>query len=484
MFLRIGKLLSSSDSFSDHLPEMASTADIKPSIVQLSFHSSLEKFKIWDLRFYSYVSHHKSDLLSLLSVSPDVKPDEKSAYAFSALLIPFLADDVVAHFTMQLDLKREGHRLYQLLHKRFSGETAEPEPSSEELMLKALRRRRDEFPTISDFLRDVQASLQRIERAGAIPFAERMLIAFSLQQLRAGSAFPWAASLAAKYSPLLRSDAVRKAPQSQFKDLTLDVFVKEACGLASAGLDSQPPSRPRCTNCNRFGHVSANCRQAANKSLGKPQQQHSSKGVRINALSTFGPDGSTYSPSPEPAADRQSPDFASDRPSSDSDEDAGDTEEGGMIYAVASTSLVPPDIRAHAGDVLVDTGAQQHMFNDRSLFVDYKPLTGRKQFVYTANGSMAPVCGIGTVRIPVPAFTSTEYGLAATTEQRFVIELHRVLYVPTLAMNIFAAGRWARRADRAIVLDKRRPRLVHGDVHIPLHMPSTGTLLWLSPQRV
>ena len=108
MFLRSGKLLSSSDSFSDHLPEMASTADIKPSIVQLSFHSSLEKFKIWDLRFYSYVSHHKSDLLSLLSGSPDVKPDEKSAYAFTALLIPFLADDVVAHFTMQLDLKLLG----------------------------------------------------------------------------------------------------------------------------------------------------------------------------------------------------------------------------------------------------------------------------------------------------------------------------------------------------------------------------------------
>lgn len=483
MFLRSGKHLSSSDSSFDHLPEMASSADIKHSIVQLSFHSSLEKFKIWDLRFYSYVAHHKSDLLPLLSASSDVRPDEKSAYAFSALLIPFLADDVVAHFTMQLDLKRDGHRLYQLLHKRFSGETAEPEPSSEELLLKALRRRRDEFPTVTEFLRDVQSSLQRIERAGAIPFAERVLIAFSLRQLRAGSAFPWAASLAAKYSPLLRSDAVRKAPQTQFKDITLDAFVKEACSLATAGLDAQSSSRPRCTNCNRFGHVSANCRQGANKGSGKQQQQQqSSKQVRLNALSAFGPDGSTHSHSPEPVDHRQSPDFDH---SSDADGDGhSDTDEGGMVYAVASTSLVPPDIRAHAGDVLVDTGAQQHMFHDRSLFVDYKPLTGRKQFVYTANGSMAPVCGIGTVHIPVPAFTSTEYGLATATEQRLVIELQRVLYVPTLAMNIFAAGRWARRADRAIVLDKRRPRLVHGDVYIPLHMPSNGTLLWLSPQRV
>jgi len=456
----------------------SSSSSFKSTISQLSFQSSLDKFKIWDVRFFSYISSQKADLVHLLS-DASAKPDEKSSFAFSSLLIPFLADDIIEHFTMQLDLKKDGFRLYHLLHKRFAGETAETEQSGEELLLKALRRRRDDFSSIAEFLRDLQSSLQRVERAARVPFAERLLIHHAIQQLRAGTAFPWAASLAAKYIPLLRSDDVRRQPQQHFKELTLDAFVKEACILASAGTESTSATstRPQCRNCGRFGHLAANCRKPSASTSGK-QHYTTNKSTSYTGKAPTAKINALQVVSPEPEV----PLFDSDNESINSHfgldhlpaTSLGDDE--AIVFATAAMTLTPPDHQRLTEDVLVDTGAAQHMFRDRHYFVHFQPLSDR--FVYTANGSKAPVLGIGTVHVPVTATTTTP-----SSARRFVIRLRRVLYVPSLSMNILSAGRWVHRANCSLHLSKHDPHLIHGDIRIPVVMPSNSTMTWIKARR-
>jgi hypothetical protein len=149
-----------------------------------------------------------------------------------------------------------------------------------------------------------------------------------------------------------------------------------------------------------------------------------------------------------------------------------------IVFANAAVTLMPPDEQRPSEDVLVDTGSAQHMFRDKSFFVNFRQFT-EQRFVYTANGSKALVAGVGTVHVPVTATTSS----ASPNYRRYVIRLRRVLYVPSLSMNIMSAGRWVHRAGCSLHLSKADPHLIHGGLRIPVVMPSNSTMAWIKPRR-
>ncbi|KAI0992659.1 hypothetical protein K3495_g15526, partial [Podosphaera aphanis] len=76
-------------------------------------------------------------------------------------------------------------------------------------------------------------------------------------------------------------------------------------------------------------------------------------------------------------------------------------------------------------DVILDTGATNHIFHDRSLFYSISPI---RKSIYTASGLSIPVCGVGRVRFRVYDY----YG----KENSKVIEMENVWYVPSCTKNL------------------------------------------------
>jgi hypothetical protein len=112
---------------------------------------------------------------------------------------------------------------------------------------------------------------------------------------------------------------------------------------------------------------------------------------------------------------------------------------------VASAVPIPAEATADYTDWLVDTGASYHMTPNKALFETYRTIdevTPGEQFnVRVADGSKAPVAGIGTVLLQ----TRVE-------GQIFARQLVHVLHVPDLRQNLFSVTALRKHSNKCLYL--------------------------------
>jgi transposase InsO family protein len=80
-------------------------------------------------------------------------------------------------------------------------------------------------------------------------------------------------------------------------------------------------------------------------------------------------------------------------------------------------------------DCLADTGTTSHVFNDRTVFIDYHQIDNI--FIGGVGGTKTRACGRGTIRL-----------LAEHNKSHCIIKLRDVHYVPDCKHNLISLGRW------------------------------------------
>jgi len=251
----------------------------KPPFTPLSFTATPKKYGVWLSRFQALLFDKKGDeFLPLVDKLPNGDIDPSVSRAFSSILTSVLDDDIVESYsdpTGALQIYRDGVAIFHQLRKRW--ETAQPviEIGPEERTINALRTQRDNYATLADFCTDLTTQLQQIQQHGENIFAERLLIFHLLRQVSAGHLHPWAATVSAPYRAKLQEFA--KRPTAPLPDVTLAKVVTDC--LRHAELSGTAP-RPKCKNCQRFGHTAERCQQ----------KQRQPPPARVNAITASADD--------------------------------------------------------------------------------------------------------------------------------------------------------------------------------------------------
>ncbi len=260
---------------------------------RLTLSASVDKFNLWDLRFQAYVVQQQASLVPILDLMDGdeaalqefVTKKSKEARLFSALLIPCVSDDVLSRYRVQHDIMVKGPLVYRLLRDMFRQKKA-TELSPDEHLLQFLRKRlpAQDQSSIEAFVREAHDTLNVVQRAGATPVAERLLIHHVLQQLSACEKFVWVSTVTSQFMSYLRSDEVRANSSVEVPEKSsLGALVDEVrMHVSIAGKPTQV-----CTICGRANHTAVRCydnpsnqsvmsgagqgRGGGGKSAGKPQ---------------------------------------------------------------------------------------------------------------------------------------------------------------------------------------------------------------------
>lgn len=78
-------------------------------------------------------------------------------------------------------------------------------------------------------------------------------------------------------------------------------------------------------------------------------------------------------------------------------------------------------------DVVLDTGATNHIFNNRDTFISLSPI---KRCIYTASGDSIPVSGVGIFEFKVFNYDNKN--------SYKVIRVENAWYVPTCVKNLIS----------------------------------------------
>lgn len=251
----------------------------KPAFSRLSLSATTERFRIWDLRFTSFVTQQKPELSVCFEITEEEfeefmkkKTSPGLMRAFSSLFIASVQDDILQRFSLQLDLKSQGLECYRRLSEQFKLKK-EVEVSAEEVLLAVLSRKSQASQSVEQFLREVQDTLATFQRsADSSPpsVVERLLSLFVIQHVSAGKDFPWAATVFAPFLTFLRSDTVRRSPNTPIPvEHSLDALVDKVrqalmttsqhVSMSTLVPGSRPQQNHQCTVCGRSGHTASRC---------------------------------------------------------------------------------------------------------------------------------------------------------------------------------------------------------------------------------
>lgn len=200
-----------------------------------------------------------------------------------------------------------------------------------------------------------------------------------------------------------------RASQSVYKELHSTSIV----ALAGHGNSSNPSSYPKnpksCAHCKRRGHLRENCfiwldtPDGSKWAAKNPEKAAKTKRLREKLNKKKNNEKSTPQHQIKTAED-----------SDGSQSGAWMTEEN----VLATHNAV------NSSDVVLDTGATNHIFNDRSFFTTISP---SKKSIVTASGDSIPVFGVGNVQFKVFNYFNQKSKL---------IKMENVWYVPSCTKNL------------------------------------------------
>lgn len=449
-------------------PSENHSALFKPpsTLVPLSLSSSREKYSIWETRFYAHLAQSSVFREALCKPGVDlakVKLEATSNFELACVITPCIGDDVLQHFRLQVSVQSDGVGFLQALKARFRAPVMDEE-SAEELLTRALRVRRSQFSSLAAFLqhlRDVLRALENATGQRVLPMAERLLMHHALDELVSGTpVLPWANELVARFRAPLRLAGKDVATLSslpghnveQAKPLSFATLIEEVslylpavplvvvstsgAGRSSSSGGSRGDSTTQCSYCGRSGHTHEKCWDKHGHG-GRSPSAGARGGDQVNGL------------------------FA----------DSAPWELNGCM---STQELCGHD----AGELLIDSGASQHVVRDASMFEPgtYTALVGRS--MYLADRRQAVVSGVGTVR---RAVTVEVKGPDDRVMRRsLVMRLQRVLHVPALAVaGVLSTNRWVA-AGGSVHLGKAGSFLFQGGARIPLRAGSKAALVFLA----
>ena len=113
----------------------------------ISLKHSSDDFRVWKLRLRSYIHERKPSLQAALQhEATDERIGAPTAMQFAAVLMPWLENDILLEYSRSMDMELNGIATLRRLEAHFAT-TAPVEDSPEELLIAALRCRRDKFST-------------------------------------------------------------------------------------------------------------------------------------------------------------------------------------------------------------------------------------------------------------------------------------------------------------------------------------------------
>ena len=214
--------------------------------------------------------------------------------------------------------------------------------------------------------------------------------------------------------------------------------------------------KPRCTTCGKFGHMTADCWRDDKKKRGPPDASKSGysnqKDSRVSKKRFKNTNLAEEEVSAMCIEDLENDSTVNDPVSiSDNDNDnllnvgnpstveeaavvedenydfyePSDAEESVHYFADGDNDMTRPMYV----DCLADTGTTSHVFNQRDLFTDYRPINDT--YVGGVGGTRTRARGRGTVRVT-----------AEINQRQRIIKFRDALHVPECKHNLISLGRW------------------------------------------
>jgi hypothetical protein len=206
----------------------------KPTQIFLS--STAAEYKIWLLRFHAFIRRREPGLLAALQPRAADELPADDALLFSAVLLPWLADSVILHFQISLDLSRQGAALLLALDKHFTG-SAPADDSPAEALAAALRIQRRQYRSLGEYFRAMLSPIDRFPHDTSDPrtmLAGQLLALRILDELRNAH---WFTSIAADFRTNLRAiSAPRIGGEQKRVDFDYRAFIQRLVSVVPPGM--------------------------------------------------------------------------------------------------------------------------------------------------------------------------------------------------------------------------------------------------------
>lgn len=202
---------------------------------QISLTSTSAEYKIWLLRFHAFIRRREQGLVAFLQPRAAEEAQAEDALLFSAVLLPWLADSVILHFQISLDLTRQGAALLVALDKHFTG-SAPADDSPTEALAAALRIQRRQFRSLSEYFRAMLSPIDRFPHDTSDPrtvLAGQLLALRILDDLRNAH---WFTSIAADFRTNLRASSAKQASDQKRVEFDYRAFIQRLVSVVPPGM--------------------------------------------------------------------------------------------------------------------------------------------------------------------------------------------------------------------------------------------------------